>query len=196
MIVSRETEQRFALYQTLLRKWNATINLVAPSTLPDLRTRHIADCLQVAGLITNPTGKWVDIGSGGGLPGLVLAIAWAEADLQFVLVESDSRKCAFLRSAIRELSLTKVTVQAQRIEHLEPQNADYLSARALASLERLLPYIQRHLAPGGQAWLLKGRSWQDEADEAAKHWRFSYEAFTSETDPEAAILNVRDIANA
>lgn len=196
MIVSRETEQRLEAYGNILRKWNPTINLVAPSTLPDLRNRHFADCLQLAEYVKNPTGKWLDIGSGGGLPGLVLAIAWADVDLQITLVESDTRKCAFLRSAIRELSLTRVTVRACRIEQLEPHNADHLSARALASLDKLMPFIQRHLAPEGQAWLFKGRSWQDETDEAAKHWRFNHEAFTSKTDPEAAILNVRDIAHA
>lgn len=196
MIVSRETERRLDMYEQLLLKWNPAINLVAPSTLPDIKSRHITDCLQLAEHVKNPAGTWLDIGAGGGLPGLVLAIAWADADLQITMVESDSRKCAFLRSAIRELSLTKVDVRACRIEQLPPQNADHLSARALAPVDKLLPYLQRHLAPHGQAWLFKGRSWQEEVDTAAKHWRFSCEAFTSKTDPEAAILNVRDITHA
>lgn len=196
MIVSRETEQRLKLYGDLLRKWNQTINLVASSTLAELENRHIKDCLQLVDHVKNPHGTWLDIGSGGGLPGLVLAIVWAENDVHITLVESDLRKCAFLRSAIRELSLTKVGVRGCRIEQLQPQNADYLSARALAPVDRLLPYVQRHLAPQGQAWLFKGRKWQEEVDEAAKHWRFSCQAFTSRTDPEAAILNLRDINDA
>ena len=196
MSVSRETGERLEIYSALLRKWNPAINLVAPSTLDDLQQRHIADCLQLTELVDQPQGHWLDIGSGGGLPGIVLAAAWADRDLRVSLVESDSRKCAFLRSIIRDLSLPKVTVHACRIEDLSPQNADYLSARALAPLDKLLPFLQRHLAPQGEAWLLKGRKWQQEADEAAKHWHFRYEAFTSKTDPEAAILNVRDIAHA
>ncbi|MDO5704407.1 MAG: class I SAM-dependent methyltransferase, partial [Paracoccus sp. (in: a-proteobacteria)] len=108
MNVSRETAEKLAVYATLLRKWNDRINLIAPSTVPDLETRHIHDCFQLARLAHPTQGIWADLGSGGGLPGIVIATASAETETKFVLVESDQRKCAFLRSAVRELELHHV----------------------------------------------------------------------------------------
>lgn len=121
--VSRETMDRLTAYQALIQRWNPRINLIAPSSLPDLRHRHIEDCLQISRLIAPDTGLWTDFGSGGGLPGLVLAIANAESDTRFLLVESDQRKATFLRTVIRELGLQNATVSTARIESLDPLNA-------------------------------------------------------------------------
>lgn len=190
MDVSRETEILLVRYANLLRKWSPRINLVAPSTLASLEERHIEDCLQVASHAQPQSGNWVDLGSGGGLPGIVLSIAARGTDANFTLIESDGRKSAFIRTAIRDLGLTKTKVVTARIEDLDPLNAAYVSARALAPLPRLMPYLVKHLAKNGQAWLMKGRQWHQELEEAALNWRFSYEAYPSKTEDSAAILKI------
>ncbi|MDO5631902.1 MAG: 16S rRNA (guanine(527)-N(7))-methyltransferase RsmG [Paracoccus sp. (in: a-proteobacteria)] len=193
MSVSRETSDRLTAYAALLRKWNDRINLIAPSTVPDLERRHISDSLQLAQLAQPVGGLWADLGSGGGLPGLVIAIASAKTATQVVLVESDQRKCAFLRSAIRELGLENATVKTARIESLSPLTADYISARALAPLDRLMPYVRRHLKPDGQAWLMKGENWQAELTAARLDPTIQVTPYASETQPGAAILKLSGI---
>lgn len=193
MIVSRETSERLQIYEALLTRWNPSINLVSPSTLPDLATRHIEDCLQVAAFADGKTGRWVDLGSGGGLPGLVLAMSNEDPELNFTLVESDQRKAAFLRSVVRETGLTNVTVLSQRIESLPSLNADYVSARALASLKQLMAYLALHLAPCGKAFLMKGVHWKEEVEDARKGWDFNYIAHPSRTQEGAAILEVSGV---
>ncbi|WP_411957279.1 16S rRNA (guanine(527)-N(7))-methyltransferase RsmG [Paracoccus homiensis] len=195
MHVSRETTDRLDAYQDLIRKWNPRINLVAPSTLDDLKGRHIDDCLQLAAQVSTVSGSWVDIGSGGGFPGIVLAIALADQDLSITLIESDQRKSTFLRTAIRELDLKNAQVLTARIERATRQNADYLSARALAPLPRLMPYLTRHLGANGQAWLMKGQRWQDEVDEARQAWAFDVESYESVTQPGAAILKISGVTH-
>lgn len=190
MNVSRETEQ-LAQYAALLRKWNPTINLIAPATIEEIETRHIADALQLARLAPQSTGIWVDLGAGGGLPGLVVAIARPELAVR--LIESDQRKAAFLRTVIRELSLENTSVVCQRIESADPQNAANISARALAPLPQLMAYVSRHLMPDGHAWLMKGRNWQVEIAEARKTWSFDVKAHQSSTDSDAAILEITEI---
>ncbi|WP_282603299.1 16S rRNA (guanine(527)-N(7))-methyltransferase RsmG [Paracoccus sp. PARArs4] len=194
--VSRETQDRLAAYADLVRKWNPKINLVAPSTLDDLENRHIADCMQLTAAVVDPKGKWVDIGSGGGFPGIVVAAAFQQCDLEIVLIESDQRKSTFLRTAIRELSLARTSVLTGRIEVARPQNADHLSARALAALPELLGYCQRHLKPEGTAYFMKGRTWPDEVALAKRDWRFSVDAIPSITDQEAAILRISEVSHA
>lgn len=195
MSVSRETAERFTLYETLLRRWNPKINLVSPATLPDLRTRHIDDCLQLVRLADPQGGEWVDLGSGGGLPGLVVAIACADRPVTVRLVESDQRKAAFLRTVIRELDLPRASVLCARIEGIKSLNAAYVSARALAPLPRLMAYLEHHLAADGQAWLLKGAQWQSEVEEARRHWKFDLFSYPSETQHGAAILRISRLSH-
>ena len=195
--VSRETELLFDKYQSLMVTWNPKINLVAFSTLGEFRERHIEDCLQIVSFLPEHiSGKWVDIGSGGGLPGLVLAIYYREQSIDFSFVESDKRKCQFLRTVIRELGLSNVDVISERIEETTPLNADYLSARALAALPKLLGFVERHLGATGEALLMKGRSWQEEVELARKEWHFELEHSPSTTDAEAAILKVSGVSHA
>lgn len=196
MDVSRETEERLSQYQELLLRWNSRINLVSPSSIPHVKSRHIDDCLQIAESIEPGEGVWVDLGSGGGLPGIVLAIAFASRPTHFVLLESDQRKATFLRSAIRGIGLTNTEVITSRIEAADPLNAAYLSARALAPLPYLMPYLDRHLAKNGQAWLMKGEKWQSEVDEARQHWQFQLESRPSKTQTGAAILKISEVSNA
>ncbi|RDW14588.1 16S rRNA (guanine(527)-N(7))-methyltransferase RsmG [Paracoccus thiocyanatus] len=192
MSVSRETE-RLRAYASLLRKWNPAINLVAPSTLDRLETRHIADSLHLAELAESTPGGWLDLGSGGGLPGIVMAIM--RPDFPLTLIESDQRKAAFLRSVVRELSLG-AKVLCQRIEVLDGLDAANISARALAPLPQLMAYVNRHLHPAGTAWLMKGRNWRAEVAQARNNWTFDLKPHPSATDPDAAILEITGIRHA
>lgn len=194
--VSRETEPRLKLYEQLIRRWTASINLVAPSSLGDIRERHLEDCLQIADNVTPADGLWADLGTGGGLPGIVLAIAFADLPTRFLLIESDQRKAAFLRTVIRELGLENTSVRSARIEGITPLKAAYVSARALAPLPRLMPYLGKHMADDGQAWLMKGKQWQAELDEARLDWCFDSQVFPSSTQPGAAILKISGVSHA
>lgn len=194
--VSRETTARLDTYAELLRKWNPAINLVAKSTIPDLWTRHILDSAQVLGFVQD-VRTWADLGSGGGFPGLVIAILAAEKapKLHVTLVESDQRKAAFLTAVLRETGVD-ATVLVTRAEDLEPLNADVVSARALAPLTELLEHAQRHLAAGGTALFPKGARAGTELAESLERWRFSVQKHASVTDPDAVILRIGDIARA
>lgn len=193
--VSRETFARLEKYVALIEKWTPKINLISKSSLPDIWTRHILDSLQVYHAGPAAFGRWLDLGSGGGLPGIVVAIMAEESsDQQNVcMVESDGRKAAFLRAAIRETGVSG-TVICERIEELPPQNADVVSARALADLGSLLGYADRHLAKGGMALFSKGMSWEKELAVALNQWSFSYEPLKSETEDGSVILRIGDIA--
>ncbi|MDF3854420.1 16S rRNA (guanine(527)-N(7))-methyltransferase RsmG [Paracoccus sp. P2] len=193
MGVSRETE-RLAAYVGLLRKWNPAINLIAPSTVEQIETRHIADSLQLAEIAENSPGNWVDLGSGGGFPGVVMAIMRPE--LQLTMVESDQRKAAFLRNVLRELALPHARVLCKRIEAVDRLDAANISARALAPLPQLMAYVDRHLSASGTAWLMKGRNWQDEVAQARTDWKFELKPHQSTTDPDAAILEITEVRHA
>ncbi|TNC74298.1 16S rRNA (guanine(527)-N(7))-methyltransferase RsmG [Rubellimicrobium roseum] len=194
--LSPTARARLEAFEALARRWTGKINLVAPSTVPDLWTRHILDSAQLWPLAPPEAQTWADLGSGGGFPGIVVAILAAEAGTPKVtLIESDQRKCAFLRTAARELGVP-VTVLDQRAESAPPQATSVVSARALAPLATLLPLVARHLAPGGTALLPKGRDHAAEIEAArAKGWRFAVEALPSATDPEARLLRLTDLAH-
>jgi 16S rRNA (guanine527-N7)-methyltransferase len=193
--VSRETADRLAAFAALLAKWNARINLVSPATLREVWTRHIVDSLQVFDLAAVSEGHWADLGTGGGFPGLVVAIVAADEapDLRVTLVESDQRKAAFLAAALRETGV-RAAIRAERIEAADPLAADIVSARALAPLSRLLGHAVRHMSPAGKAFFPKGRSCDAELEEALASWRFRYQKHPSRTDSQAVILQIEDIA--
>lgn len=195
--VSRETLQRLDSYAALLKKWNPAINLVAGSTLGDLWSRHMLDSAQLVDLAPESARIWTDLGSGGGFPGLVVAILAAEKRpaLEVALIESDLRKATFLRTVARETGLT-VRVIPSRIEEAAPMGADVVSARALASLEKLLPLAERHLASGGIALFQKGATHRAEVAEALARWRFTVHNHPSQTDPQAVVLRIGEIARA
>jgi 16S rRNA (guanine527-N7)-methyltransferase len=192
--VSRETMERLALFEALVQKWSPRINLVSKPSLADLWARHIWDSAQVYSHAEDQT-HWVDIGSGGGFPALIMAILAKKAHPQrrITMIESDARKSMFLRTVVRELDLNG-TVLVQRIESAPPQAAEILSARALADLNTLLTYAELHLDPKGQCLFMKGESWQAEVTEARKNWDFSLDPQVSQTNPQAAILKIKDIA--
>lgn len=191
--VSRETFSRMEVFAALLEKWTAKINLVSRSSLPHLWERHIRDSIQAVRLAPD-ADHWADLGSGGGFPGLVVAILATEErpDMRTTLVESDQRKAVFLRTVAREAG-ARCTVLSERIEAVTPLDADILSARALADLPKLLEYAERHLAPDGTALFPKGASWKKELALAREQWRFDCEAVTSETEPDAVILKIKGV---
>lgn len=188
--VSRETSERLASFEELIRRWNPRINLVSTASMDALRERHIRDSIQVFRCV-QPSGLWVDIGTGGGFPGLICAVLAVEEapDLRVVLVESDKRKASFLRVAAQELGLD-CEILAERAEAIAPLGADIVSARALAALSELLNLAGRHLAPDGIALFPKGKRWRDEVSEAQQARPFRFEAIPSVTDRDAVILKI------
>jgi 16S rRNA (guanine527-N7)-methyltransferase len=186
-------DARLATYTDLLLRWNATINLVSARTATEVEQRHIADSLQLLPLLP-PAGPIADLGSGAGLPGLVLAAALPERELH--LVESDRRKSAFLIDASGRMRLPRVTIHPRRIEQATLPPIAAMTARALAPLDMLLGFAARILAPGGVAILPKGRNAEQELTAAATHWHFNTERFESRTDPEATILRLSEIRRA
>lgn len=189
--VSRETLDKLNAYADLVRKWTRKINLVSSKTLDVLWERHILDSAQVFSAAAPEKGHWVDLGSGGGFPGAVVAILAQELapNLSLTCVESDQRKAAFLRSVSRETS-TPFQVLDARIEAAPRQQANYLSARALAPLATLLGFADRHLAEGGTAIFPKGARHKEELSEAQKLWRFEVQEITSCTDSEAVLFKI------
>lgn len=192
--VSRETMERFRIYADLLVKWNKTINLVSRTTLDQLWTRHFLDSAAAYQIAEASPGRWVDLGSGAGFPGTVLAIIAKEKspDTTVTCIETDIRKCEFLRTVARQTGV-QVSVFSRRIEETPPQNANVLTARALTSLTSLLEYADRHLNKQGVAVFHKGKAWTAEVEDALNRWNFDYKAIPSVTDPEAVLLEIRQV---
>lgn len=184
--VSRETLDRLALYESLLTKWQKTINLVGPKTLGDVWGRHFLDSAQLFPLLPAPTRTLVDLGSGAGFPGLVLAIMGVP---EVHLIESDARKAAFLREAARATG-APATVHNKRIEAVQGLRADVVTARALAPLKDLLDWAAPFLGDNGVALFLKGQNVEDELTDTTKHWKMNAERFDSITDPTGSILRL------
>ena len=186
-------DARLVAYRDLLLRWNATINLVSARTAAEVDSRHITDSLQLVPLLP-AAGPIADLGSGGGLPGIVMAAALPDREIH--LVESDRRKAAFLIEAAGTLGLRQVKVHAARIESATLPPLAAITARALAPLDALLVHAARFLAPGGLALSPKGRTAEQELTTASAHWHFTTERFTSRTDPEATILRLSEIRRA
>lgn len=190
--VSRETIARLEAYETLLRRWQKTINLVAPSTLGHIWHRHFADSAQLWRLRPPQARTWLDIGSGAGFPGLVLAILASETGgTHHWLIESDSRKAAFLREAARAAGVT-VDILCTRIESVENaryvQTVDCITARALAPLARLLDYASPYFASHTTGLFLKGREVASEIEDARRSWNFAAELVPSLTESAGRIV--------
>jgi 16S rRNA (guanine527-N7)-methyltransferase len=192
--VSRETWERLDRFVALLLKWQTTTQLVASSTLSDLWVRHVGDSHQLVGLASPAALTWVDLGSGGGFPGLVLACALADrAGATVHLVESNAKKAAFLREAVRVTDAPGI-VHNMRIEKFAEDfqgRMDVITARALAPLPRLLDYCASLWTTGTQALLLKGQDVEVELTEATEYWKIEHTLMPSRTDPKARIVIVR-----
>lgn len=192
--VPRETSERLAVFAKALQRWNGAINLISRASTEQLWDRHISDSLQLFRFRPHGPAHWVDIGTGGGFPGLVLAIAAHDQapNLRFTLVESDTRKAAFLQAAARETD-TVVTIKNARAELLEPMEADIVSARALASLTNLLELQHKHARPSGRGLFLKGRAHGREIEQALESWQFEVQEHASLTDPSGVILEINGV---
>lgn len=195
--VSRETLERLAIHHALLARWNPRINLVSRGSLAEGWSRHFADSAQLWPLRPPEPRLWLDLGSGAGFPGLVIAALAAEQapGLRVALVESDLRKAAFLTTVAREAGLA-VTVHAARAEALPPQQADVVSARALAPLADLLGHAEKHRRPKGICLFPKGETVQNEIADAAARWHIEHKIHQSRTDPRAAIVEIGAFARA
>ncbi|MCZ8184125.1 MAG: 16S rRNA (guanine(527)-N(7))-methyltransferase RsmG [Beijerinckiaceae bacterium] len=189
--VSRETSARLDAYVAMLREWQTRINLVSPTTLGSLWERHIVDSLQLHALKPKAL-RWADMGSGGGLPGIVLACALAGQDgAEIHLIESNYKKAAFLRAVSVALELP-TTIHAMRIEEAVPRlpAIDVLTARALAPLDDLIAYGNLLLKSGATGLFPKGRDHQSELTDALRNWQFSYQLHDSITEPASRIIEI------
>lgn len=184
--VSRETLAKLDRYAELLGEWQERMNLVGPSTLPHIWSRHFADSAQL--LAIAGTGRsWLDIGAGGGFPGLVLATL--DSDARFTLVESIAKKCAFLTEVVDQLDLgDRVRIENRRIESLPAQKFDIITARALAALAQLFAWALPY-AGSGTRWILpKGQRVHEELAAAAERFQFDQRLVPSHTDEQARIV--------
>ena len=187
--VNRDQMDRLASFLILLQKWQGRINLVGPQTMLDPWKRHFLDSAQLAPLLPEGRPKVVDLGSGGGFPGMVLAML-SKADVH--LVESDGRKCVFLREVAR-LTDTDVTIHNDRIESLPPLKANIVTARALAPMDHLMDLAQPVLEPGGTCLFLKGRAAESELTASKKNWKMRVRRIPSRSDPKGVILKLDQI---
>lgn len=205
--VSRETLARLELYEALLRQWQKAVNLVAPSTLDAIWHRHFADSAQLLPLA--PSARtWLDLGSGGGFPGLVIAILLAgekaeaaPSPRRVTLVESNARKGAFLREVTRQTGISArldVDILSTRAESVRPQVnlalPDVITARALAPLDRLLDLAAPLFLPGAVGLFLKGREVEKELAAAKNAWSFKAALIQSRTEREGRVVVIRDLA--
>jgi 16S rRNA (guanine527-N7)-methyltransferase len=194
MNVSRESMEKLEAYHALLLKWQRAINLVSPKTIDDAWMRHFADSAQVERYVPDGVKTVADLGSGGGFAGMVLAIMRPELHVHFI--ESDERKCQFLRTVSRETN-TPVTVHTQRIEApIEGFVPDCVTARALADLPTLLGFVANWAAanPALECVFLKGARADDEVSDAREQFAFDVQSHISVTDPLARILCLKNIA--
>ncbi|CAN7221133.1 16S rRNA (guanine(527)-N(7))-methyltransferase RsmG [Mesorhizobium sp. LjNodule214] len=192
--VSRETFERLVAFEQLFLKWNRSINLAAPSTLDDVWGRHILDSAQL-GRIAPQAKRWIDLGSGGGFPGLVLAFLLAEREGASIdLVESNRKKASFLQAVIGQFGLP-ARVIARRIDDSYPlvSAPEIVTARALASLPALLDLAAPWLTNGARALFHKGRDYRAEVEESTHRWAFDLVEHPSMTDPHGVVLELSNL---
>lgn len=192
--VSRETLARLKAYVGLLTEWNARHNLVSAKSLEDVWERHIWDSAQLLRFVPKSANNLVDLGSGAGFPGLVLAAMLRErSGFKTVLYESTTKKCRFLEAAADRMQIA-VEVRNARMEEARPEAFDVVTARACAPLTKLLGYARAFQGPGTVNLLLKGQNVEAELTEARTSWKLNAVRHESRTDPSGVILEIRDIA--
>lgn len=180
---------KLALYAELLARWNRTIRLVSSQDVPAIWTRHVLDSLQLLPFLPPGLARATDLGSGAGLPGLVLALV---SGVPFDLVEADARKAAFLREAAQATG-APVAIHAQRIEAVTLPPSSLVTARALAPLPKLLSLAAPLLAPDGLCLFPKGQAFDAELEDARRSWTMTVETIPSRTAPDARLLLIRDL---
>jgi 16S rRNA (guanine527-N7)-methyltransferase len=192
--VSRETVERLRAYEALLRKWQRSINLVGAATLDDVWRRHFLDSAQLLPLAPAEATRWIDVGSGAGFPGLVVAILRGPG---IHLIESDARKAAFLREATRATG-AGATIHAARVEAVSRETvggpADIVSARALAPPGDVLESTAELAGPASIYLLLAGRDYGGPLTEARKRWKMEVDEFPSQSDPSSRVLRIQGVS--
>ncbi len=191
--VSRESWVQLETYVALLEQWQARVNLIAPSTAGDIWERHIRDSLQLVSLLPVDCKLIADLGTGAGLPGMVLGIA---RPVTVHLYEANGKKVAFLREAVRRTGID-AHVHQVRLETLaasRPPRVDVVTARALAPLGELLGLAHPFLEAGATGLFMKGKDVENELANAAKRWRFSYNKHPSLTDSQSVILEIKEVS--
>lgn len=184
--VSRETIEKLEIYISLLQQWNKKINLVSQQGMDQVWKRHVYDSFQLIRYLDSSVKSIADLGSGGGFPGLILALS---TDIPVILIESDMRKTIFLREVLRQTK-TQATVLCQRIENVNAISVDVVTARALTSLTQLLEFSKNILNKNGYCLFLKGRSFNLEIEEAQKNWKINYKTFSSQTNADGVIVKI------
>jgi 16S rRNA (guanine527-N7)-methyltransferase len=192
--VSRETLDALKYFEDLVVLWNPAINLISNSSVSDLWSRHIVDSAQLFLFTLPDKGLWLDVGSGGGFPGIVVSIVAKELapSLRVVLVESDNRKCVFLRTVIRGLGLS-VKVINDRIENVKLDDVVYLSARALRNLNSLLFIVENNVSRETVCVFPKGRSYKKELVESQKNWKFDFNLIDSNTSEDSKVIVLKGL---
>jgi len=194
--VSRETMARLTIYAQMLSKWQQRINLVGPSTMQTLWIRHFADSLELGEHAPEPGKNWLDIGTGAGFPGLVLAACGQQKKLQIDLVESNARKCAFLREVSRQMKVP-ANIHNCRIETIDSQtiqnmSLDVVTARALAPLAELLKLAEKAFMYGAVGIFPRGQDIEDELTACAKYWKMKTEIAERNYDLPGKVLVVHE----
>ncbi len=192
--VSRETLGRLQRYEAVLRHWQKAINLVSTASLEDLWRRHMLDSAQLFPLLPEGTRSLLDIGSGAGFPGLILALMGVP---EVHLVESDARKSAFLLEALRQSApelIGQLRLHSRRVEALAPFPVDVVTARACAPLPELLELSEPFLGPNGICLFLKGEQADAELTAAAKDWKMEIERIPSRSESKGAVLRLAHVS--
>jgi 16S rRNA (guanine527-N7)-methyltransferase len=191
--VPPDLEQKLETYKFLLIKWQKAVNLVSPSTLPKAEERHFQDSLQLVPLLGDSAKTLVDMGSGAGFPGMLIAMA--RPDIEVHLVESEVKKCSFLRTVSRETN-SPVIIHNCRIENLQKIKTDVLTARALAPLDKSLELGEPFFAanPQCRALFMKGRNAQAEIMQAKEKWAFEHNTHQSKTEEESCIVEINKLS--
>jgi 16S rRNA (guanine527-N7)-methyltransferase len=192
--VSRETIERLEIYHNHLIKWNQTINLVSRSTIDEVWHRHFLDSAQLWSLCPRNARTWLDLGSGAGFPGMIVAVLadGEKSDLSMALVESDARKCAFLHN-ISQIIGASATIHTKRVEDVAEKPKDVISARAFAPLVALFEYSEPFLKQNTVLLLPKGKNHEMELTQARKYWTFRLQKIPSVTDPDGVILKIEGL---
>ncbi len=197
--VSRESLKKLDIFVELLRKWQKKINLVGPKELVRLWSRHIADGLELANAIPLDVKSIVDLGSGSGIPGIIVAIALSDRGVEVHLVESNGKKAAFMREAIRKTGV-KATVHCARIEDVYDQpwvnEIELVTARALAPLPLLVKLAVPFVESGGEMLFLKGEAVDSELTQTSKYWNMKHICLPSRTNVAGCILSIKEVRHA
>ena len=192
--VSRETLDLFCEYEALLSKWNKKINLVSKNSLFDIWERHFLDSGQIINHVEASGKRWVDLGSGAGFPGLVVALLLRDRkiDCDIILVEKNLKKVFFLKEVVRKLYLN-VKVLNKNIRTIETLNADIVSARAFSELNELIEIAYNHRKEDGICLFLKGENYRYELDKTLNYWFFDYDIVISHSNSSGNIIRVKNI---